>query len=137
MYFLFFLSYLMYNLSKWYRGTPTVPPMGAINVPAENPKIQKIHVFEDFGGHFFLINHIGFSLKYVCPKSSTDFVIEKIELFPIFFHFSFFSYISSPISESFIAQLLLHRALDKKRFFFKFWENPYTNFLRMLYSKFS
>ena len=51
------LSYLMYNLSEWHRGTPTVPPVGAVNVPAEN---QKIHIFEDFLGHFFLINYIGF-----------------------------------------------------------------------------
>ena len=50
-----FLSYLMYNLSEWHRGTPTVPPVGTLNVPTENPKIQKIHIFEDFWGHFFLI----------------------------------------------------------------------------------
>ena len=72
-----FVSYLMYYLIEWYRGTPTVPPVGAVNVPAENPKIQKIHIFEDFWGHFFLINHIGFSLKYVVPKSSTDFFSSK------------------------------------------------------------
>ena len=76
-----FLSYLMYYLSKWHRGTPTVPPVGAVNVPVENPEIEKIHVFEDFWGHFFLINHIGFSLKYVIPKSSTDFFHRKQKVF--------------------------------------------------------
>ena len=80
-YFLFFLSYVMYYLIKWHRGTPTVPPVGAVNVPAENPKIQKIHIFEDFWEHFFLINHIGFSLKYVIPKSSTDFFHRKQKVF--------------------------------------------------------
>ena len=72
-----FLSCLMYNLSEWYRQTPTVPPVGTVNVPAENQKIQKIHIFEDFWGHFFLINHIGFSSKYVNPKSSIDFFLSK------------------------------------------------------------
>ena len=113
-YFLFFVSYLMYYLIKWHRGTPTVPPVGAVNVPAENPKIQKIHIFEDFLEHFFLINHIGFSLKYVIPKSSTDFFSSKTKSFSEIFQFLCFYHISSPISESFIAQLLLHRALDKK-----------------------
>ena len=77
----YLLSYLMYYPIKWHRGTPTVPPVGAVNVPAENPKIQKIHIFEDFWEHFFLINHIGFSLKYVIPKSSTDFFIENKKVF--------------------------------------------------------
>ena len=85
-----FLSYLMYYLIKWHRETPTVPPVGAVNVPAENPKIQKIHIFEDFWGHFFLINHIGFSLKYVIPKSSTDFFSSKKKFSTKFFIFSFF-----------------------------------------------
>ena len=80
----------MYYLIKWHRGTPTVPPVGAVNVPAENPKIQKIHIFEDFSEHFFLINHIGFSLKYVIPKSSTDFFSSKKKVFDKIFHFSFF-----------------------------------------------
>ena len=31
----------MYNFSEWHRGTPTVPPVGAVNIPL------KI-VFEDF-----------------------------------------------------------------------------------------
>ena len=83
----------MYYLIKWHRGTPTVPPVGAVNVPAENPKIQKIHIFEDFWEHFFLINHIGFSLKYVIPKSSTDFFHRKNELFRIFSIFIFLSYL--------------------------------------------
>ena len=127
----------MYTISEWHRGTPTIPPVGAINVPAENPKIQKIHVFEDFWGHFFLINYIGFSLKYVDPKSSIQFFHRKFKLFSNFFHFSFFSYISSPISENFIAQLLLYRTLDKKvNLFPTNWGNPYTNFLQMLYSRF-
>ena len=65
-----FLSYLVYNLSEWHRGTPTVPPVDTVNVPPKIRKIQKIHVFEDSWGHFFLINYIGFSLKYVDPKSS-------------------------------------------------------------------
>ena len=108
----------MYYLIKWHRGTPTVPPVGAVNVPAENPKIQKIHIFEDFWGHFFLINHIGFSLKYVIPKSSTDFFSSKTKSFSTKKHFLCFYHISSPISESFIAQLLLHRALDQKYLFF-------------------
>ena len=79
----------MYNLSEWHRGTPTVPPVGVVNVPAENPKIQKIHIFEDFWGHFFLINHIGFSSKYVIPKSSTDIFIEKSNFFRKFSIFCF------------------------------------------------
>ena len=86
--------------------------------PAENPKNPKMHVFEDFLGHFFLINYIGFSLKYVKPKSSTDFFHRKNRTFPEIFHFSFFSYISSPTSESFIAPLLLQPTLiqiPKKR----------------------
>ena len=103
----------MYNLSEWHRGTPTVPPVGAVNVPAENQKIQKIHIFEDFLGHFFLINYIGFSLKYVKPKSSTDFFHRKNRTFPEIFHFSFFGYISSPTSESFIAPLLLQPTLPQ------------------------
>ena len=135
-YFLFFLSYLMYYLIKWHRGTPTVPPVGAVNVPAENPKIQKIHIFEDFWEHFFLINHIGFSLKYVIPKSSTDFFSSKTKSFSKKFHVLCFYHISSPISESFIAQLLLHRALDKTLFFFSLSMEIHgfsnTNFLRML-----
>ena len=108
----------MYNLSEWHRGTPTIPPVGAINVPAENPKIQKIHVFEDFWGHFFLINYIGFSLKYVDPKSSIQNFHRKFELFSKILHVLCFYHISSPISESFIAQLLLHRALNQKSPFF-------------------
>ena len=84
-----FLSYVMYYLIKWHRGTPTVPPVGAVNVPAENPKIQKIHIFEDFWEHFFLINHIGFSLKYVIPKSSTDFFSSKTKSFSKKIHFLF------------------------------------------------
>ena len=123
----------MYYLIEWHRGTPTVPPVGAVNVPAENPKIQKIHIFEDFWGHFFLINHIGFSLKYVIPKSSTDFFSSKTKSFSKKNHFLCFYHISSPISESFIAQLLLHRALNQKLYFWNtYWGNPYTNFLRML-----
>ena len=119
----------MYYLIEWHRGTPTVPPVGAVNVPAENPKIQKIHIFEDFWGHFFLINHIGFSLKYVIPKSSTDFFSSKTKSFSNVFHFLCFYHISSPISESFIAQLLLHRALDQKyRFFSHFWQIPIPTF---------
>ena len=109
----FFKSYLMYNLSEWHRGTPTVPPVGAVNVPPKIRKIQKMHVFEDFLGHFFLINYIGFSLKYVKPKSSTDFFHRKNRTFPESFHFSCFSYISSPTSESFIAPLLLQPALTQ------------------------
>ena len=104
--------------------------------PAENPENPENACFWRFLGHFFLINYIGFSLKYVNPKSSTDFFHRKNRTFPEIFHFSFFSYISSPISESFIAQLLLHRALDKNYIFSAyFWENPgisLTNFLQML-----
>ena len=107
-----FVSYLMYYLIEWHRGTPTVPPVGAVNVPDENPKIQKIHIFEDFLEHFFLIKHIGFSLKYVIPKSSTDFFSSKTKSFSKNFHFFIFYHISSPISESFIAQLLQHRGLN-------------------------
>ena len=130
----------MYYLIEWHRGTPTVPPVGAVNVPAENPKIQKIHIFEDFWEHFFLINHIGFSLKYVIPKSSTDFFSSKTKSFSNFLHFLCFYHISSPISESFIAQLLLHRTLDKMHYFFPqnfanrlVWG---TNFLRLHFSCF-
>ena len=38
-----FLSYLMSNLNEWHRATPTVPPVGAVNVPPKIRKIQKIH----------------------------------------------------------------------------------------------
>ena len=125
-----FLSYLMTNPCKWYRATPSVPPVGAVNIPAENPKIQKIHIFEDFWEHFFLINHIGFSLKYVITKSSTDFFSSKTKSFSKNLHFLCFYHISSPISESFIAQLLLPCALNKKVFFFftisgNPWDLPY------------
>ena len=108
----------MYNLSEWHRGTPTVPPVGAVNVPAENPKNKKIHIFEDFLGHFSLIIYIRFSLKYVDPKSSIQKFHRKFELFSKIFQFFIFCHVSSPISESFIAQLLLHRALDQKVNFF-------------------
>ena len=50
----------MYNLSEWHRGTRTVPPVGAVNVPPENPKNQENSCFWSFLGHFFLINYIGF-----------------------------------------------------------------------------
>ena len=46
--FYYFLSYFMYNLSQWHRETPTVPPVGAVNVPPKIRKILKIHVFEMF-----------------------------------------------------------------------------------------
>ena len=85
-----FLSYLMYYLIQWHRGTRSVPPVGAVNDPAENHKIQKIHIFEDFWRHFFLINHIGFSLKYVIPKSSTDFFHRKQKVFRKFSMFYLF-----------------------------------------------
>ena len=107
----------MYNLSEWHRGTPTIPPVGAVNVPAENPKIQKIHIFEDLLGHFSLIIYIRFSLKYVDPKSSIQKFHRKFELFSKIFQFFIFCHVSSPISESFIAQLLLHRALDQNVYF--------------------
>ena len=61
------------------------------------------------------------------PKSSFQFFLRKFELF---------DHISSLTSESFIAQLLLHRALDKKYFFLKFWGNsndfPYQLFANAL-----
>ena len=47
------LSYLMYNLSEWHRGTPTVPPVGLVSVPPIL-KTPKIHVFEDIWGTFSL-----------------------------------------------------------------------------------
>ena len=49
-----FLSYLMHNFSAWHRATPTVPPVGAVNVPPKTRKIQKIHVFEGFWVTFSL-----------------------------------------------------------------------------------
>ena len=52
-----FLSYLMYNLSAWHRGTPTVTPVGAVNVPLKIRKIKKNHDFEYFWELFFLINY--------------------------------------------------------------------------------
>ena len=84
-----FLSYLMYYLSKYHRGTPTVPPVGAVNVPADNPKNMKIHIFEDFLGHFSLIIYIRFSLKYVDPKSSIQKCHRKFELFSKILYFYF------------------------------------------------
>ena len=136
-----FLSYLMYYLIKWHRGTPTVPPVGAVNVPTENPKIQKIHIFEDFWGHFFLINHIGFSSKYVFPKSSTDIFIEKIELFSNFFIFHFVS-IFHPQSLKVSLRNSLCTARQTKITFFsaRIREIPMispTNFLPMLLNEYS
>ena len=113
-----FLSYLMYYLSKYHRGTPTVPSVGAVNVPADNPKNTKIHIFEDFLGHFSLIIYIRFSLKYVDPKSSIQKFHRKFELFSKIFQFFIFCHVSSPISESFIAQLLLHPRARQKSLFF-------------------
>ena len=96
---------------------PLCRPWARLTSP---PKIQKIHIFEDFWGHVFLINHIGFSLKYVVPKSSTDFFHRKQNVFRKKNHFLCFYHISSPMSESFIAQLLLHRALDQNGVFLTF-----------------
>ena len=83
--------------------------------PTENPENPENSCFWRFLGHFFLINYIGFSLKYVKPKSSTDFFHRKNRTFPEIFHFSFFGYISSPTSESFIAPLLLQPTLPQIR----------------------
>ena len=54
---------------------------------SENPENP---YFWRFWGHFSLINHIGFSLKYVAPKSSTDFFHRKKKFSTKFFIFSFF-----------------------------------------------
>ena len=121
----------MYYLIKWHRGTPTVPPVGAVNVPAENPKIQKIHIFEDFWGHFFLINHIGFSLKYVIPKSSTDFFSSKTKSFSIFSFFMFLSYFIPNLWKFHCATPSTPRAKPKRYFFNTNQQIQTTNFLRI------
>ena len=107
----------MYYLIEWHRETPTVPPVGAVNVPPKIWKIKKIHIFEDFWELFFLIKYIGFSLKYENPKSPTDFCHRK-NIFQKKKLIFFFWYVSSPTSENFIAPLLLYNALDQKRSFF-------------------
>ena len=70
-------------------------------------------------------------------KSSTVFFSSKTKSFSKKNHFLCFYHISSPISESVIAQLLLHRALDKKLLFFTLSrEIPgifLTNFLKILF----
>ena len=88
--FFIILSYLMYNLSEWHRGTPTVPPVGAVNAPLIIWKIKKNHIFEDFWELFFLIHYIGFSLKYENPKSSTEFFHRKNHFFRKFSVFYYF-----------------------------------------------
>ena len=126
----------MYNLSKWYLGTPTVPPVGAVNVPSENPKTQKIHIFEDLGGgHFFLIHHIiGFSLKYVIPKSSTDFFfIENKKFFEKITFLHFLSYFISNLWKFHSATPSRSPVREKSSFFplnFANWLVWRTNFLR-------
>ena len=58
------------------------------------------------------------SIRICESKQFNRFFHQKIKLFSQNFIFPFFSKISSPTSESFIAQLPLCRALDKKYFFF-------------------
>ena len=130
----------MYNLSEWHRGTPTVPPVGAVNVPPKIWKIQKIHVFDDFGGDVFLIKFTLYRIfiKICVSKKFNRFFHRKHRTFFEIFHFPFFSYISSPISESFIAQLLLPRALDQKVYFcYTYsgnpWDFPYQLSANALY----
>ena len=76
-YFLF-LSYIMHNLSEWHRGTPTVPPVGAVNVPPTIRKILKIHVFDDCWMYFFPYTLYGIFIK-ICESKKFDrfFCIEK------------------------------------------------------------
>ena len=115
----------MYYLIKWHRGTPTVPPVGAVNVPAENPKIQIIPIFEDFREHFHYKSYRIFIKICDSKKFNRFFFIENKKFFEKN-HFLCFYHISSPISESFIAQLLLHRALNQKLYFWNtYWGNTW------------
>ena len=71
----------MYNLSEWHRGTPTVPPVGAVNVPAENTKkINKFHIFEDFPSFFSNTSrHFSKNRNYfqISQKSGEEKTLQK------------------------------------------------------------
>ena len=68
-----FLSYLMCNLSEWHRGTPPVPPVGAVNVP---PKIWKNMIFR-----VFLWFCVGFSMIYDANTSHQPMDFNEIHDF--------------------------------------------------------
>ena len=86
--------------------------------PAENSKNSQNSCFWRFLGALFHQKLYRIFIKIWESKKFNRFFHRKNRTFSENFHFSFFSYISSPISESFIAQLLLHRALTQKLFFF-------------------
>ena len=81
----------------------------------------------------FIVNYLNYLDQYIKVPNSPDLPIWEIFTKQIknkqfsdkIVYFLFYHYISSPISESFIAQLLLHRALNQKTpFFLTDWGNP-------------
>ncbi len=84
----------------------------------EKSKNHENSYFWRFWGALFPYKSYRIFIKICDSKKFNRFFLEKIERFSKIFDFLFFNYISSPISESFIAQLLLHRALDQKDGFF-------------------
>ena len=50
----------MYNLSESHRGTPTIPPVGAVNVP---PKIQKSMFLKIFWGNLYFLSYLMYNLS--------------------------------------------------------------------------
>ena len=73
--------------------------------------------FWRFLGHFFLINHIGFSLKYVIPKSSTDFFHRKQKVFRKIYSF-YFLIIFHPQSQKISLHNSFYTARYTKKYFF-------------------
>ena len=79
----------MYNLSEWHRGTPTVSPVGGVNVTPKIRQIQKIHVFEAF---WALFPYKLYRILMVFEKMFFGFgrkKIEKLKIFKIQFDFYF------------------------------------------------
>ena len=107
--------------------------------PRRKSKNPENSCFWRFLGALFPYKLYRIFIKICGSKKFNPKFSSKIELFSKIFHFLCFCHISSPISESFIAQLLLHRALSQKTLFFlTFWENIWislTNFLPMLSSR--
>ena len=68
----------MYNLIKWHRGTPTVPSVGAVNVPRKSEKSRKFMFLKILGGGNFSLYIIqdfdDFRRKNTFSKYSKDFL---------------------------------------------------------------
>ena len=58
-YVFLFLPYLMYNFCEWHRATPTVRPVGAVNVSRKSEKSRNFINFPDFPS-FFQLRNVGF-----------------------------------------------------------------------------